>query len=172
MGKHRKTEPKQISMLATTGGLFATILLAAGLFGAAQIITSDKPQAPSPGKEVTLPEMPEVKQANGVIITERDSNNSQRVPAQPTKQIPSAKQSPGTATPPVVVIPTQPQPQLPQVPPVRVRVTVPPVIDAEVNAQPLIGLVNDTVDETTDLVGDVVKDTTSTVKSILDPLRK
>lgn len=149
MGKHRKIQPKRISMLATTGGLFATVLLAAGLFGAAQIITSDRPHNETPAKEIIVPVVPEINRTNGTINTpeERTQETATQIPQPTTKQIPRSKQTPGTAIPGPTVPPAVIAP-----PTARVET---PVVDVEVNAQPLIGLLTTSTDTVKDVVTDV-----------------
>jgi hypothetical protein len=139
MAKHRKIEPKKISMLATTGGLFATVLLAAGLFGASQIISSDKPEqsTPQPTEQIAIPAVATI---TGAVEPSPENGSMPAPKTNPTQSAPRGSTNsprpvgpPGTGTPAPTVPPVV-------IPPVNADVEVPGLLSIEAKADLQKGL--------------------------------
>lgn len=107
MGRHSKVQPKKISLLATVGGLFATVLLAAGLFGVGSLIHSQHTEAKMPERvQISQTTSASVINSPTVVPTQNDINTSiQNVPTI-IKDVPGSKQSPATPRVNVTIAPT------------------------------------------------------------------
>jgi len=156
MGRHSKVQPKKISLLTTIGGLFATVLLAAGLFGVSSLIHHEpKAQAPEHmqvPKQTTTVATSNIVDSKTVVPTQNNISTSiQNVPPI-IIDVPGSKQSP---VPPA---------QAPRVD-VTIAATVADVpVGVDIAADTAVPLLS----AVTDTVTDALEDITDPIINLLD----